>query len=402
MTARARKVAVVHEWFETVAGSERVVEQILRCYPEADVYCIVDFLSESDRRLLSGRRVRTSFIQRLPFARRCFRHYLPLMPFAVEQFDLSAYDIVISSTHAVAKGVLTGPDQLHLAYVHSPMRYAWDMQHQYLRESNLVWGIRSVFARAILHAMRTWDYRTSCGVDVFIANSAHVARRVRKCYGREAMVIPPPVDTDTFALRDRKEDFYVTVSRAVPYKRLDLLVEAFSRMPARRLLVLGRDTNSASLRSQAGSNVELLGHQPIDVVRDFLQRARAFVYAAEEDFGIAVLEAQACGTPVIAYGKGGVRETVRATPAERSTGVLYEEQSVDAVVAAVDRFERESGRFDPSACRANAERFTQSRFRSDFEAAVEAAWLELRARERHDGARPGRADAVRYGRGYGV
>ncbi len=224
MTARARKVAVVHEWFETVAGSERVVEQILRCYPEADVYCIVDFLCESDRRLLSGRRVRTSFIQRLPFARRCFRHYLPLMPFAVEQFDLSAYDIVISSTHAVAKGVLTGPDQLHLAYVHSPMRYAWDMQHQYLRESNLVWGIRSVFARAILHAMRTWDYRTSCGVDVFIANSAHVARRVRKCYGREAMVIPPPVDTDTFALRNRKEDFYVTVSRAVPYKRLDLLV----------------------------------------------------------------------------------------------------------------------------------------------------------------------------------
>jgi glycosyltransferase involved in cell wall biosynthesis len=366
------RVALVHDWFTVYAGSERVVEQILRVFPQADVYALVDFLKEEERGFLQGKRAQVSFIQRLPGAQQRYRTYLPLMPLAIEQFDLRGYDLVISSSHAVAKGVITGPDQLHVCYCHSPMRYAWDLQHEYLKESGLERGVKSWIARALLHYLRLWDSRTANGVDVFIANSRYIARRILKVYRREAEVIYPPVDVEAFTLRQDKEDFYLTASRMVPYKRIDLIVEAFSQMPDKRLVVIGDGPEMPKVRAKAGPNVTLLGYQPFEVLRDYMQRAKAFVFAAEEDFGIVPVEAQACGTPVIAFGKGGATETVVAG----ETGVFFQDQNVPSLIRAVEEFERL--RFDPLRVRKNAERFSSERFRREFAALIEREWSRFK------------------------
>ncbi|PEH82914.1 glycosyltransferase family 4 protein [Burkholderia gladioli] len=389
---RPLRVAIIHDWLVTYAGAERVLEQIIACFPDADLFSLVDFLD--DRGFLHGRPVTTSFIQKLPFARTKYRSYLPLMPLAIEQLDVSAYDLVISSSHAVAKGVLTGPDQIHVSYVHSPIRYAWDLQHQYLEQSQLTRGPKSMMARLILHYIRNWDIRTSNSVDGFIANSAFIARRIRKVYQRDAAVVFPPVDVDGFALSTDKEDFYVTASRMVPYKKIDLIAEAFSRMPGRRLVVIGDGPDMAKVRAKAGPNVEVLGYQPFPVLQDHMRRAKAFVFAAEEDFGISVVEAQACGTPVIAYGKGGALETVRdgavdATP----TGLFFEEQSVPAIVAAVDAFEADPARFRPEVCRANAERFATQHFRRRLVEQIESLLPDAQARARAGAREAGTAAA---------
>lgn len=360
------KVAVVHEWLVTLGGSERVLAEILRLYPEADLYTLVDFLPQGQRGFLAGREVRTSFIQSLPFARRRHRGYLPLMPLAVEQFDLSGYDLVISSSHAVAKGVLTGPDQIHISYVHTPIRYAWDLQHQYLRQAGLDKGMKGLFAREMLHRIRAWDLRTANGVDHFIANSQFIARRTWKVYRREATVIYPPVDVDSLPFGMHKEEFYLAVSRLVPYKRMDLIVEAFRAMPHRKLVVIGDGPELKKIKSSASANIEFLGFQPSSVLADYLSRAKAFVFAAEEDFGILPVEAQACGTPVIAYGRGGVRETVRGLDDPSPTGVFFGEQSAQAIVEAVKCFEGNCDSIDPSECRENAQRFSVARFREEF------------------------------------
>lgn len=370
------KVAIVHEWFETYAGSERVVEQMLQVFPQADLFGVADFLSDTDRAFLGGRAVRTTFIQRLPFARRCFRHYLPLMTLAVEQLDLGAYDLVLSSSHAVAKGVLTGPDQVHVSYVHSPIRYAWDLQHQYLEDSGLTGGLKGLLARVILHYMRLWDCRTAAGVDLFIANSAFIGRRIRKAYGRPSVVVYPPVDVEAFPLRADKDDYYLAAARMVPYKKMPVLVEAFTRMPDKRLIVIGDGPDLERCRKLAGAsaNVQLIGYQPFGQMREHMQRAKAFVFAAEEDFGITVVEAQACGTPVIAYGRGGARETVRPIGGiEAPTGLFFDEQTPEAVMAAVIRFESSPVRISPDACRANAERFSIQAFRSAYRRTVDEA-----------------------------
>ncbi|CAG9208180.1 glycosyltransferase family 4 protein [Burkholderia vietnamiensis] len=370
--SRPLRVAIVHDWLVTYAGAERVLEQIIACFPDADLFSLVDFLD--DRAFVRGKPVTTSFIQKLPFARTKYRGYLPLMPLAIEQLDVSDYDLVISSSHAVAKGVLTGPDQLHISYVHSPIRYAWDLQHQYLEQSNLTHGPKSLLARMILHYIRNWDTRTANAVDGFIANSAFIARRIRKVYHRDAAVIFPPVDVDGFSLNDVKDDFYLTASRMVPYKKIDLIVEAFSRTPERKLVVIGDGPEMQKIRAKAGPNVEIMGYQPFAVLHDRMRRAKAFVFAAEEDFGISVVEAQACGTPVIAYGKGGALETVlEPTSHAHPTGLFFDEQTPHAIVAAVDEFERAPQRFAPRACRANAERFSADTFRQRFLDYVEAA-----------------------------
>ncbi len=362
------KVALVHDWLVTYAGAERVLEQMLQVLPDADVFSLIDFMPEDERGFLHGRPVRTSFLQRLPWAKTRYRAYLPLMPLAIEQLDLSGYDLVVSSSYAVAKGVLTGPDQLHLCMCYSPMRYAWDLQHQYLRETGLDRGLRSFLARRLLHNMRNWDARTGAGVDEFMAISRFVARRIRKVYRRESTVIYPPVDTDAFSpdWKQSREPFYLTASRVVPYKRLDLITEAFSGMPGRSLLIIGDGPEAARIRGKAASNVRLLGRQPQSVLLDHLRRARAFVFAAEEDFGIAPLEAQACGTPVIAYQKGGAVETIRGLDHARPTGVFFAEQTVASLQEAVTTFEREATRIAPADCHANALRFGADRFRSEF------------------------------------
>ncbi|WP_297352652.1 glycosyltransferase family 4 protein [Paraburkholderia sp.] len=365
------RVAIVHDWLVTYAGAERVLEQIVACFPDADLFSVVDFLE--DRSFLRGKQVTTSFIQKLPKARTKYRAYLPLMPIAIEQLDVSAYDVVISSSHAVAKGVLTGPDQVHISYVHSPIRYAWDLQHQYLEQSKLTNGPKSALARLILHYIRNWDIRTSNSVDTFVANSQFIARRIKKVYQRDAAVIFPPVDVEAFVLHEQKEDFYLTASRMVPYKKIDLIVEAFARMPERRLVVIGDGPDMQKVRAKAGPNVEIMGYQPFKVLQEKMQRAKAFVFAAEEDFGISVVEAQACGTPVIAYGKGGALETVRDLSNTRPTGMFFEDQRAESIIAAVEDFDAHASRFSAIDCRANAERFSAAHFRERFFAHVRAA-----------------------------
>ena len=377
------KTAIVHEWLSTYAGSERVLEQLLAIYPHADLYAIVDTLPDGERAFLRGRQPRTTFIQKLPFARRRFRAWLPLMPLAVEQLDLSAYELVISSHHAFAKGVLTGPDQLHVSYVHSPMRWAWDLQHQYLAQSGLNDGLKGALVgpavRALLHWLRGWDQRCANGVDCYVANSRFIARRIRKTYRREAEVIHPPVDIERFALRGDKQDYYLSASRLVPYKRVPLIVEAFAAMPERQLVVIGDGADEARIRRALPPNVRLLGYQPAAQLVDWMQRARAFVFAAEEDFGIAPVEAQACGTPVIAFGRGGSLDTV-LDRGPAPTGLFFAEQSVPAIVDAVRRFESLAGAFTPEACRAHAETFSVQHFRRRFAAFVETKWREFDGR----------------------
>jgi glycosyltransferase involved in cell wall biosynthesis len=363
------KTAVVHEWFTALAGSEKVIEQFCKLYPEADLFAVyADATTVAKAEYLQGRAIQTSFIQNMPKAAKHYRNYLPLMPLAIEQFDLSAYDVVLSSAHAVAKGVLTGPDQLHISYVHSPMRYAWDLQHQYLREAGLTSGVKGWMTKGLLHWMRMWDHRTAAGVDHFVANSHYIARRIRKVYRREAEVIYPPVDVSEFSMGEQRDDFYLAVSRMVPYKKMDLIIEAFAQTPQRKLVVVGEGPEFEKCKAKAGRNITLLGYQSLDTLRDLMQRTRALVFAAEEDFGIIVVEAQACGAPVIAFGKGGALETVVGldTGAARPTGVFFQRQDVPSLLSAVDQFERSEELFEPEACRANALRFSQERFCDDF------------------------------------
>lgn len=367
------KVALVHEWFTSLAGSEKVVEQLCGLYPESDLFAIyADPGTVASMDFLHGRTLSTSFIQHLPNASARFRSYLLLMPLAIEQFDMSPYDVVISSNHAVAKGVLTGPDQLHISYVHTPIRYAWDLQHQYLRESGLDEGLKGWMAKWMLHKMRIWDYRTASGVDHFVANSRFIARRIRKVYGRKADVIYPPVDVSGFSAGKQRDSFYLAASRLVPYKRMDMIVEAFTAMPDKKLVVVGDGPELAKIKAKAGPNIELLGHQPSDTLKDLMQRARAFVFAAEEDFGITLVEAQACGTPVIALGKGGALETIVSLgTSRRPTGVFFPEQQVASLIEAVEKFERDEHLIDPAHCRSNALRFSRERFCREFSSYVE-------------------------------
>lgn len=368
------KIAIIHEWFVDYSGSERVVEQMLNCYPEADLFSLVDFLPANERGFIGGKNVRTSFIQKLPFARKRFRSYFPLFPMAIEQFDLSQYDLIISSSHSVAKGVITGPNQIHICMCYSPMRYAWDLQHQYLRESNLNSGIKGWIAKLVLHYMRIWDLRSSNSVDSFIAISSYISKRIQKVYRRESTVIYPPVDVLNFEFQDKKDDYYLTASRMVPYKRLPLIVEAFSKMENRKLIVIGAGPEFAKCQTLAKSNVTLMGWQKFDILKDYMQRAKAFVFAAEEDFGITPLEAQACGTPVIAFKKGAATETILGQGSgDRQTGIFFNQQEVDSLIAAINEFESSDTVIESRACRDNALRFSPEKFRGNFTKFVEDA-----------------------------
>jgi glycosyltransferase involved in cell wall biosynthesis len=381
------RVAVVHEWLLDYAGSERVLAEILRCFPQADLFALVDRMADADRAMLGGKRARTTFLQRMPGIASHLRYYVPLMPIAIEQLDLSGYDLVISSSHAVAKGVITPPDALHLSYIHSPMRWAWDLQHSTLREEGVDTGVRGVLARWLLHRLRLWDHRAASGVDGFVANSQFVARRVLKAYRREARVIYPPVDTEFFTPDGERGDFYVAVTRLIGYKRPELLLDAFRLLPDRRLVIVGYGPRLEALRAHAPRNVEFTGYLAAEQMRDLLRRARAFVFPAVEDFGIAPVEAMACGTPVIALRQGGVTETVIGIDEEAPTGAFFDEQSPEALVAAITTFEQSAARITSQACRRRAERFSAARFREEFARFVDAEYAQWR---NDAGNRPGR------------
>ncbi|MFR4649633.1 glycosyltransferase family 4 protein [Megamonas funiformis] len=363
------KIAVVHDWLVVYGGAEKVLEQILNIYPEADLFALVDFLDEDKRDFIKDKKVKTSFIQRLPKAKTKYRNYLPLMPLAIEQLDLSKYDLIISSSYCVAKGIITSPNQVHISYVHSPIRYAWDLQHQYLKEAGLTKGLKGWLAKIILHYMRIWDTRTSNGVDYFIANSKFIAKRIWKCYRREADVIYPPVDVEAFEYCDQKEDFYLTASRMVPYKKMDLIVEAFTHIPDKKLIVIGTgpDFDKIQKIAQGHDNIKLMGYQPFSVLKEHMQKAKAFVFAAEEDFGITPVEAQACGTPVIAYGKGGVLETVRELGVkDNPTGIFFDKQDIKSLIQTINYFENNLGKIQYNSCKNNADKFSIDKFRKNF------------------------------------
>jgi glycosyltransferase involved in cell wall biosynthesis len=351
------KIAIVHDWLVTDGGAEKVLRSLVELYPRADLYALVDFLSAAQReKILGGRDVRTSFIQRLPFARKHFRNYLPLFPMAIESFDLSGYDLILSSSWAVAKGVKRVPGQKHICYCHTPIRYAWDLYKEYTE------GLPPVKRRAVewtLKRLRRWDLDTLGRVDRFIANSRFVAERIRRTYGRKAEVIYPPVDTSAFTLCREKEEYYLTASRLVPYKKTRLVVEAFNAMPERRLIVVGDGEEYDAIHRIAGPNVEVAGYLENGELIEKMRRAKAFVYGAVEDFGIVPVEALACGTPVIALGKGGTAETVR----DGVNGVLFGDQEAGSIVEAVERFEKMV--FDPERVRENSRRFSTARFKRE-------------------------------------
>jgi len=365
------RTAIVHDWLVTLAGAERVLEAIYEVYPSPIFTLVADRKALKDS-IFKDARIHTSFIQRFPKAKEKYRNYLPFFPLAIEQFDLSDYDLIISSSYAVAKGVITNSNQVHICYCHTPIRYAWDMYHLYLRQTGLDKKIiRGLIAKIVLHYIRLWDYATSNRVDYFLANSKYTARRIKRVYGRDATVIYPPVETDRFEVNTKKEDFYLTVSRIVPYKRVDLIVDAFSQIKDRRLIVIGDGPDLKKVKGRANKNIEFLGGQPFDVVKDYMQRARALVFCAEEEFGIVPVEAQACGTPVIALGRGGVRETV----IENKTGIFFYGQSPKDIIEAIKAFERKEDRFDPYEIRKNAEFFNKKRFKREFKEFIEKIYL---------------------------
>lgn len=360
--------ALVHEWLtpRATGGSELVVREILKCV-DADIYALVDFESINPDSYLYGRKIGTTFLQHFPGANGKVQNYLPLMPIAIEQLDLRHYDVILSSAHAVAKGVITTPQQLHLCYCHAPMRYAWDLTFDYLQQSRVGRGVPGILTRYLLHQLRQWDVISANRVDFFIANSHFTAQRIWRCYRRQAEVIYPPVNIDRFTCNADKEDFYLTVCRLVGYKQVAPIVEAFNQN-GKNLVVIGTGAELQKLQQIAKPNVKILGYQSNAVVQDYLARARAFVYAACEDFGIVLVEAQACGTPVIAYGVGGAAETVLdiRTHPDSGTGILFATQTTAAILAAISTFETYHQQFQSEQIRAHAEDFGASVFRSQY------------------------------------
>ena len=345
------KVAIVHDWLVVNGGAEKVLKAILELYPNADIFSIVDFLSDNDRNaILDGKIAKTTFIQKLPFAKRAFRNYLPLFPKAIENFDLSGYDLIISSSWAVAKGVKRAKNQLHICYCHTPIRYAWDLYDEYT--TNLKQP-KKYLVQKTLKYIRDWDIKTLDRVDFFIANSNFVKKRIKRIYKKDATVIYPPVNIDKFKLYEKKEDFYLTASRLVPYKKTKLIVEAFNNMPEKSLVVIGAGEELKAIKSIAKSNIKVLGYQKDKVLIDFMQRAKAFVYAAVEDFGIIPIEAMACGTPVIALNKGGTAETV----IEGVNGVFFENQGINDIINAINYFEKSN--FDYKEIRKSVLKYTK-------------------------------------------
>jgi len=327
------KIAIVHDWLVTNAGAEKVLKAVIEIYPAADIFSLVDFLDTEDRQdVLSGKTTNRSFIQKMPFSKKLFRNYLPLFPKAIESLDLSSYDLIISSSWAVAKGIKKTDKQLHICYCHTPIRYAWDLQEEYT--ANLK-GLKKFLVKRSLEYIKKWDIKTSISVDFYIANSNFVANRIKKTYNRDSIVIYPPVDTSSFKFCSKKEEFYLSASRLVPYKKTKLIVEAFNKMPNKKLVVIGEGEEYKEIKKIAQANVSVLGYQEKSVMIDYMQKAKAFVYAAVEDFGIVPIEAMSCGTPVIALNEGGTKETV----IDGKNGIHFENQTTEDIIKAVEKIE---------------------------------------------------------------
>jgi glycosyltransferase involved in cell wall biosynthesis len=377
------KTFLIHDWLYTYVGSERVLEAILQCIPVEKIFTTVDLLSKENRFFLNDVKVIPSFIQRFPWVHALRRHYFPLMPFAMESFDVSDAELIISSSSAVAKGVITHAEQLHICYCYTPARYAWDLTNQYLIEAGLDKGLKGLMARLVFHYFRLWDVTNSNRVDHFITLSKHIARRIWHIYRRESTVIYPPVDLCKFHLCKDKDSYYLTVSRLETYKKVDLIVDAFS-MLNEKLVVVGDGPELNKIKRKATANIEILGYQPDHIVKDLMEKARAFIFAANEDYGIVSLEAQASGTPVIALGRGGSLETVKGIftgekPQKETTGIFFREQTPQSLLEALAWFKNNQDKIDPEECRRNAESFSPQRFKQEFEEFVRSKWESFKA-----------------------
>jgi glycosyltransferase involved in cell wall biosynthesis len=364
------KVALVHDWLTGMRGGEKVLDEMCAVWPDADLYALL-YVPGKLSPAIERRRIVTSFIQRLPKAADWYRNYLPLMPTAIERFDLRGYDLVLSTSHCVAKGVVTPPHVCHISYLHTPMRYVWDLFEDYFSKERVGRWKRLVIS-FFANYLRAWDVVSAARVDDFVANSAHVARRIAKYYRRSATVIHPPVDTARFSI-GKPEDFYLVVSALAPYKRLDLAVQACAQL-GRKLKVVGAGQDDRRLREVGGPHVEFLGWQDDAAVTELFRKCRAFLFPGEEDFGITPVEAQASGRPVIAFGKGGALETVRGLDQPQPTGVFFARQTADEVAAAIRTFEENEARFDPTATRQHALAFDRAAFREKIKSHVEATY----------------------------
>ncbi len=363
------KVAIVHDWLVNYGGAERVVEQMLALYPDADIFTLV-YNEKKMGKYFAKEKVHTSFLQKFPFATKLYTKFLTFMPKAFESFDLTGYDLVIASSSSCAKGVITSPDTPYLAYIHTPMRYAWDLYYDYFRRAG---RLTRFFMKRQMPAIRVWDFISSQRIDTLVANSSYIASRIKKFWGRDSLVIHPPVDTDRLEMSNLPaEDFYLVFSRFVPYKRIDLAISACGQLK-RHLVVLGGGSQEKELKKLASyfkdAKIEFKGRLSDKEVASYLQRCRALIFCAEEDFGIIPVEAQACGRPVIAYGKGGALETV----VEGKTGIFFAEQTSPSLMAAIETFERmeKEGAFLPNKIRENAEKFSSQRFRAELQQAVD-------------------------------
>ncbi len=353
-----KKIALVHYWLVGMRGGEKVVESLCRLFPHIDIYTLI-YNKDKVSDLVSSKKIYTSFIQKMPFAKKKHQLYLPFMPVAVEQFDLSGYDIVISSESGVAKGVLTKPETCHICYCHSPMRYLWNMYFDYLNNEK-IGCLKKNFIRWYFNYLRVWDLASSFRVDYFICNSNNVRKRILKYYNRDSAVIYPPVSVDGFKFSEKKEDFYLVISQLVSYKRIDIAVDAFN-ISGKNLIIIGDGPERKKLVKKAGKNIKFLGWQENEVLKEHYSNARAFIFPGEEDFGITPVEAQASGTPVIGYGKGGLLETV----IDGVTGLFFEKQDALSLVEAVERFEKIEHSLDRLKIRENSKKFDVSIFEND-------------------------------------
>lgn len=362
------KIAVVHDWFNDIGGAEKVVREILVCYPDADVFSLIDFYDEHKReKYLLGKRAKTSFIQCIPFSKKFYRFLFPLFPRAIESLDLSKYDLIISSSSSVAKGIQKTETQLHICYCHSPVRYAWDLRQDYL--SVMKNPVSKTIFNYFLNRLQKWDLKSNSRVDFFVANSMNVKNRIEKNYNREATVIYPPVDVSSFEITTKKENYYFTVSRLVAYKKTEQIVKAFSKFPHIKLIVAGDGPNRKKMNKIASPNAQILGYIPTDDLRKKIKNAKAFIANANEDFGITVVEAQSCGTPIIVPYMGGYKETVN-----ECVGQFFEKQTVKDIENAIELFETQKKVYHEADFIKNTTRFDKSRFRNEFTSFVDRTY----------------------------
>lgn len=375
MDNKKLKVALIHDWFTVDGGAEKVCRELLNLYPQAEVFSLIDYLNDEDRKIiLDGRKSTTSVIQHFPFSKKLYRYYLPWFPYAIEQINLEGYDLVISSSYAVAKGVLCNSNQIHISYCHSPMRYLWDLYFSYIPKTKWYNFPLTYLMRLHISRLRQWDVISSNRVDFFIANSVNIQKRIKKIYRRKSEVIYPPIDLESFYISEIKNQNYVTASRLVPYKKVDIIVKAFLKMPDKNLVVLGDGPELSVLKKIAGNakNIVFKGYLNRAAFIENITHSKAFINASNEDFGIAPVEAQASGLPVIGYGQGGLLETT----IEGKTAIYFHQQTAEAIVKAVIEFEK-TKLSSPKQIREFATSFNTERFQKEILKMVEKCFSKI-------------------------